>query len=530
MKKSVQSNGAPPQRKKSAWKIFGLIMLLAQIGCDLFALFQLKRLNMLPGKYLAMIGVFFLAVLILEFALIFVGRKTKDGRKKGPGIGRKIIAVILVIVFCATSIYVGDVASKADRTVDAITTVETSPIRAVIGVYVKADDPAQQLSDCKGYSFGTMHSEYDSAYTMATVNEVGEIIGETLSPTEFESGEELATALLSGQTKAIIMNESYAAMIDETEGFTGDFANNARLIYECDITDEKLATLGIDAPDVIEDSSEGVEDLTAEPFILYISGNDTRSRLLKVSRSDVNILMVVNPATKQILLINTPRDYYIPNPVSSSGTKDKLTHLANYGVDCSIQGLETLYDCDINYYCQLNFTGFETLIDDIGGISFYNPVGFNSGNVRGYSFSKGDITLDGEEALVYARERYAFADGDNMRGQNQMRIIKAIIAKMTSGTSVLTNYSTIMEDMTGMFITDFTSEEIQDLVRMQLDDMSEWNVQSYAVTGTGGYAITYSMRGTKLYVMYPDQASVDRAEELIDAVISGQTLTEEDVK
>ena len=533
MKKNGQSTGQfgePVKKKKSPWKIFGLIMLLAQAGCDIFAFAMLQKLNMLPAKYMAIIVVFFLAILVLEAALIFAKKKTKDGRKKGPGIGRKIVAVLLVIVFCATSIYVGDVASKANRTVDTITTVETSPIRAVIGVYVRNDDPAQQLSDCVGYSFGTMHSDYDSAYTQATVNEVGEIIGQTLQPTEFDSGEALAQALLSGQTQAIIMNESYAEMIDETETFTGDFKNNTRLIYECDITDEKLATLGIAAPTISWDTSNAVDDLTADPFILYISGNDTRSKLLKVSRSDVNILMVVNPETKQILLINTPRDYYIPNPVSSSGTKDKLTHLSNYGVDCSIQGLETLYNCDINYYCQLNFTGFETLIDDIGGVSFYNPVGFNSGNVRGYSFAKGDITLSGEEALVYARERYAFRDGDNMRGQNQMRIIKAIIAKMSSGTSVLTNYATIMEDMAGMFITDFTSEEIQDLVKMQLNDMASWNVQSYAVTGTGGYAITYSMRGTKLYVMYPDQASVDRATQLISRVISGETITEEDVK
>ena len=522
--------GVTPKKKSSAWTVFALILLLIQAGSDIFCFSMLKKLNMLPMKYMAVIIVFFLGVLLLEFALMFVKKKTKDGRKKAPGIGRKLLAILLVIAFSAGSVYVGDVASKANRTVDTITTVETSPIRAVIGVYVRAEDPAQELSDCKGYSFGTMHSDYDSAYTMATVNEVGEILGQALSPVEFESGEELATSLLSGQTQAIIMNESYADMLGESECFTGDFKNSTRLVYECDITDEKLATLGIEAPAVITDSSEGVEDLTADPFILYISGNDTRSKLLKVSRSDVNILMVVNPQTKQILLVNTPRDYFIPNPASSHGSLDKLTHLANYGVDCSIQGLETLYSCDINYYCQLNFTGFETLIDDIGGVSFYNPVGFNSGNVRGYSFSKGDITLNGEQALVYARERYAFADGDNMRGQNQMRIIKAIIKKLSSGTTALTNYSAIMEDMTGMFITDFTSEEIQDLVRMQLNDMADWNVLSYAVSGRGGYEITYSMRGTKLWVMYPDQSTVDRATELIAAVVQGQVLTEEDVK
>ena len=135
----------------------------------------------------------------------------------------------------------------------------------------------------------------------------------------------------------------------------------------------------------------------------------------------------------------------------------------------------------------------------------------------------------GDEALAYARERYAFASGDNMRGQNQMRIITGVINKLTHSSSFLTNYASIMDDMSGMFVTSMDSDEIEDLVKMQLGDMADWNTKSYAVTGTGGSEITYSMEGTKLYVMYPDEDSVAKAQQLIDKVIEGGILTDEDV-
>jgi LCP family protein required for cell wall assembly len=258
-----------------------------------------------------------------------------------------------------------------------------------------------------------------------------------------------------------------------------------------------------------------------------LSGSDTRSTKLSTSRSDVNILAFVNPTSKQVLLLNTPRDYYVPISISSSGTRDKLTHCGIYGVDCSMDTLGALYDTSVDYYMQVNFEGFKTLVDAIGGIEVESDQSFVTTHYD-VQIYKGTNYLDGTGALGFVRERYAFSDGDNARGRNTMKVVKAIIDKMSSGTTILSNYSAIMKSMEGMFVTNMSSDEIADLVRMQLSDMSSWDVRQYAVIGTGDSRTTYSVPNQKAYVMIPDEDSVDKAKELIEKMESGELLTDAD--
>ena len=328
-----------------------------------------------------------------------------------------------------------------------------------------------------------------------------------------------------GEVDAIIVNESYASIISDQEEFAG-FNGDTKIIYEYEI--ESAAKDKADKPKKNKNS-----DLKS--FIIYLSGSDTTSRSLSGGRSDVNILMVVNTETKEILLINTPRDYYVPISVSGYGARDKLTHCGIYGVNCSMDSLANLYSTDVDYYARINFTGFATLIDAIGGITVYADEAFcnTSDNplLDGTSLviQKGENNLNGAQALAFARERVSVSGGDNGRGINQMKMITAVIDKMSAGT-ILKNYSDILESLEGMFATDMPSKDITKLVKMQLNDMASWNIHSYAATGYGGMSVTYSMPGTNLYVTYPDQASVDRAAKLIDRVIAGKTLTDDDVK
>ena len=403
-------------------------------------------------------------------------------------------------------------------------------------VYVQSRDSATSLSDLKGCTFGVMGGT-DGAASFAAITKIDNEINANVDAKDYPSLTSLADALYHNETQVALIDPNYVDILLETEQYS-DFEEKAKLLTTINITPEELTaaaasnpyknTNRLETPVELEPATGKVASIDQQPFIVYISGSDTRDTMFKVSRSDVNILMVVNPQTKQILLLNTPRDYFVPNPRSTSGTKDKLTHLGIYGVDCSITGLEELYGCDINYYVQINFTGTEKLIDDIGGISIENPQAFSS---RGYTFPTGEITLNGPQAVVYARERYAFADGDNMRGQNQMRLIKAIIQKLTtSGTTLILNYKAILTDLDGFIVTNLESDEIDSLVKMQLNDLASWNVRSYAVTGSGGSDYTYSMPGQKLYVTYPDMNTVKHGSELINKVIRGETLTDKDVE
>ena len=264
--------------------------------------------------------------------------------------------------------------------------------------------------------------------------------------------------------------------------------------------------------------------ITKEPFVVYLSGVDNRGELTENARSDVNILAVVNPVTKQAALINTPRDYYVD--LAGTESKDKLTHAGLYGVETSMATLGNLYGVDVGHYIRINFAGFISIIDAIGGVDVYSDQAFTSVGSPGYydptTFAEGWNHLDGKSALAFARERHAFASGDIQRGINQMKVIDAMMNKIKSPT-VLMSFSKLMDAVSDCFVTSLSQEQISALVRMQLASLSDWDIQSYAVTGTSGKSSQcYSAKGQSLYVMKPDENSVNQAKELIASVLGGE--------
>ena len=264
--------------------------------------------------------------------------------------------------------------------------------------------------------------------------------------------------------------------------------------------------------------------ITKEPFVVYLSGVDNRGELTEKARSDVNILAVVNPETKQVALINTPRDYYVD--LAGTDSKDKLTHAGLYGVETSMATLGNLYGVNVEHYIRINFAGFIRIIDAIGGVDVYSDQAFTSVGSPGYydptTFAEGWNHLDGKSALAFARERHAFASGDIQRGINQMKVIDAMMNKIKSPT-VLMSFSKLMDAVSDCFVTSLSQEQISALVRMQLASLSDWDIQSYTVTGTSGKSSQcYSAKGQSLYVMKPDENSVNQAKELIASVLGGE--------
>lgn len=473
------------------------------------ALFCIWQLQMLPDDMFLILAAAF-GLLALFTGILMLPRRT--GRLQGS-VGT-FLSVVIFLISCAGSFLVMD----AHGTIQGITGHSGSNL--TMAVYVRAEDPAQSIADAAAYRFAVVQG-YDEERSRQAVESIEAEVGSAISVNEYAGARELVEAFFSGESDALILNSAYANLLEDLEGYE-DFYSRVRILHEVKSS----------AWSSILDDMEGFfqtekDDITGESFVIYISGSDTRDKQLSTSRSDVNILAVVNPQTKQVLLLNTPRDYYVPNPASGTGAMDKLTHCGIYGIECSMQALGDLYGVEVDYYAQINFTGFETLIDAIGGITVWSDVSFPT--VDGRYFEAGELHLDGAEALAFARERKNLPGGDNARGQNQMKVIRAAIDKMTSGSTILSGYSGIMESLEGMFATSMTADEISALVKMQLKDMSQWNIQSYAVTGAGGNEITYSMPGTKLYVMYQDQTLVSYGAYLVDRVIAGEILTDADM-
>ena len=327
----------------------------------------------------------------------------------------------------------------------------------------------------------------------------------------------MADALYDDEVQAIILNEGYIPLLTEQENYK-DFSDRTRILYEY-VTEHEITPV----------KPSGA--ITKNPFMVYCSGTDERdSDINAKSRSDVNILAVVNPKSRQILLVNTPRDYYLP--LAFNGEMDKLTHAGLYGVQETMAVLDNLYGTETSYYGRINFWGLIDIVDALGGIDVYSDYAFDAaaGDVEGYgyrsfSFSEGWNHLEGQEALAFSRERYSFSDGDNQRGKNQMKVIQAIIEKATS-PSVLTNYQDLLKALSDNFITNISYDQISSLVQMMQKDGFSWNIQS--MSAREGYGSNsqpcYSSYGQMLYVMPPDYDYINSIREVIRQVMNGEEI------
>ncbi|MCI7108455.1 MAG: LCP family protein [Lachnospiraceae bacterium] len=500
------------EKKKSKWKAIAGAILVLQLLISAAALGIVIWLNILPVTYVILIGLVLVWLLTFVYYFFYSGVKKKEKKKTKVYIKRSVgctvsaIVIVLCIVASSALVKVGDTLRDVASNVIVTDTVSA---------YVLAENPAQTVVDAKDYVFG-ITEKYDYEHTQKAIEQINETAGTTIRTLAYDNVLELVKALYSGSVDAIILNAAYIDVIEAQDGYE-TFSKKTRTLFDHEI--ESV---------VAEGSQTTQKDITKDPFVVYISGSDTRNFKLATSRSDVNILVVVNPQTKQVLLINTPRDYYVETSVSN-GQKDKLTHCGIYGIDCSMATLGNLYDEPVDYYAQINFSGFETLVDAIGGITVESEKAFRTSE-GGYYISQGTNQLNGTVALSYVRERKAFADGDNSRGRHQMQVIEAIISKVSSGTTILSNYSGILDSMSGMFSTSMSSGEISSLVKMQLSDMASWNVKSFAVSGTGSSQPTYSMPSKRSYVMIPDETQIEYAKLLVNKVVDGMTLTDADME
>ena len=261
-------------------------------------------------------------------------------------------------------------------------------------------------------------------------------------------------------------------------------------------------------------------NVTEEPFNIYITCIDQweDEKGLDLERSDVNMIVTVNPTTKTLLLTSIPRDSYVK--LHTAQQMDKLTHTGIYGVDETLNTVEDWLGIELNYYVKMNFTGAKDIINAMDGINLYSPVEFES-SLKGYKYVKGWNKMGGSKALYYARERKAFEGQDAVRVENQQRVFEAVIKKMTSSTTLLTKYGDIMAAAGNNMATNMPSSDMKDLVRMQITDLSEWDVQSQKIEGEYGEDYVASLSQANKYSIYrTDEKSVNKCVEKIKKIES----------
>lgn len=474
----------------------GVFCLILQTILSLAFMVVVLFLDMLPMRYLAMIA-------LILFFLWCITLNSQVARKKRGTIG-KIFSLFVVCFLSIGTYYI----AKTNDVIGMITGGSFRVDNMVVAVL--ADDPAEGIEDAADYTFG-IQLERGAENMQAAISDIQDELGSDIDTVEYDSIQEQAQALHDGEVDAIIYNEAYTDILEE--GFEG-YKDSVKIIYTHEIRVEM--NFGGNASD---------DSLTKEPFTVYISGIDVYGDVSQTSRSDVNIIAVVNPNTHQILLVTTPRDYYVEIPGVSEGQEDKLTHAGIYGIDASMATLGALYETDINYYVRLNFTSLIDIVDILGGVDVYSDMAFSTGWESGYEMDvqEGWNHFNGEQALAFSRERKNLPDGDNQRGIHQQAVITAMLKKVLSPTMLL-KANSILNQVSQDVETNVSQAQLNSLIKYQLGSNAKWSIRSVAATGTASREYCYSSGDTSLYVTIPDYDVVNDIIDLVNVVEEGGTL------
>lgn len=440
--------------------------------------FQLLKLSTLPNLYnLVIIGIIAFLMLIIFYSQF---KKNKTFLSKAG----KVLMILLSIILLVVNVYVYRAGSFLNTISSGGTKNET------VSVIVKKDSEYENLEDVQDLVFGK--EDENEEIVLEAIDEFEDKLNKTINIQEFSDYPTLANALLDDEIEVIILNEAFRNIVeDEIESFTED----TKVIYE------------YNKKTILKKSEVKVDK---ESFTVMISGIDVYGSINNNSRSDVNILATINPVRKEVLLVSIPRDYYLPLGCQT-GALDKLTHSGIYGIDCTMETVGKALDTEIDFYARVNFNSLINVVNAVGGVTVHVDAPFSAGE---YSFPVGENYLDGPKALTFVRDRYHQEGGDRGRGKNQMKVVSALIDKMTS-PAIITNYTSVLSSLEGSFQTDMSTNDITSLVKLQLNDMSGWNITEYQVDGTGASDYSYAL-GHNAYVMYPDQATLDQAIALIN--------------
>lgn len=468
------------KKKNIISKIIAIISLILYI---VFAVL-LTMLNMIPQKYLMIFFIIFTLLYLIMLMFVFYKKIKKKIR---------VTAVIFLVIF---ALIFGIGIKYLSETINFFNVINNKILQKEVYYVMTLDEVNIETKELENKIIGIYNSE-NGHIAFEKLSEEFNIKNDK----EYKDVTKMFEDLKSKKIDAVLVNDSILNLLDsELSGME----LKLKEIYKLSISIEK--------EDIVK-----VVDVTKKTFSVYIAGGDAYGSIENVTNTDVNMLVTVDPNERKILLTSIPRDYYVNLPSYGKNAYDKLTHAGYYGIEESVKAIEKLLDMDINYYVKVNFSTIEKIVDAIGGIDVYNDFNFYDNAFHKYYFKKGMIHMNGNMALAFAREREAYIDGDVQRVKNQQKVIEAIINKVTSSTSLISNYSEILDGVSDNLTTNFDTKNINKFVKMQLNDMRGWEIESINLVGINLYTTnTYTFPGTELYVMGQDEKSIETVKDKIN--------------
>lgn len=503
-----------PNQRSLGFTIFAIVLSIVLVATAGIMVYEILKLEILPSNILlAVILVIILFSLILLLLINFCAH----------GLATKIIFSFLVILI-SVAYGLGDYYLYSTASTLNIVTEQAAKSKNTVSLIVMAESTKEDVQDINGSKIGVL-TNINKEGTKKSLNDISkQNIG--YSTEKFDNVPAMLQALYEGQVDAIILKEAYRSNVSEIENYE-NFNNETKVIHQTVYYTKEA------------NNSLAVSDITSKPFTILITGNDSFGALDEVSRSDVNMIVTINPLTSTILMTSIPRDAFVTEVCDdyacNYGVEDKLTHTGIYGADTTKDTLENLLDIDINYIFRVNFSSMIDIVDALGGIDI--DVAEGMAVSRFYSDStlegvhEGQNHLNGKRALAYSRERKAYLDGDVQRARNQQQVLQAMFKKASS-PEIITKYSNILKAVSKAFDTNMTTKEITSFIKYQLQASPSWKFEQYVLKGENTLKVSPEL-GMEVSAVELYAYSIQTASEKIEAVLDGKSSdtieTEEDI-
>ena len=457
-KTNDESNGEKKEKKFSIGMFFLTLFLILAIGTSGYLVYQLLLLDGIENliRYIV-IGILALIDLVFIIKLFLIKHSRKKKKKKHIGYG--IIMFLFAVICFTVGFVINYLYSKVDN-INKDTVTYTSVL------LVMADDKATTVEDIVDYEIGILADE-DSPEGYIIPQEI--IKEYTLHDTNviksYDNYSSMLVDMYAGEIDALFITSSYVDLYSDVTGYE-DIATDTKVIITKEKEMKKSETSDIE----VASTNKSV----TEPFTILLMGIDSTDEVLSknaVANGDTLILITFNPKTLNATMLSIPRDSYVPIACWANKAENKITHAAGYGNDCMINTIQNYFGITIDYYAKINFKGLVKLVDAVGGVEVDVPQTLCTDDSSRYAticINPGRQTLNGEQALVFARNRKSLVNGDFGRAQHQQEIIMALINKMKTITKV-SQFTAILDTISNSLDTNLTTKQILEFYNIGKD-------------------------------------------------------------
>ena len=491
-------------KKTIGFIIFAIILSVILVIFTGGLIYQIIKLQILPDNIL--IPIILVLILLTLIFVLLINFSTH-------GLVSKILCSLMVVVLSA--VYgLGNYYLYSTNTTLETVTDQGNKAKNTVSVVVLNSSGLENVNSLEGSKLGVLKTIGNEATKKSLTDLKKNNV--TYTKKTYDNMLGMLKALYDGEVDAIVLNEAYRSNVCDLEDYT-NFNNDTKVIHKTVYYTKENS------------SSLAVSDITSKPFNILISGNDSFGSLDENSRSDVDMLVTINPVTSTILLTSIPRDSYVKEVCNdyacNYGVYDKLTHTGIYGVDTTKNTIENLLDIDINYVYRVNFTSMIDIVDALGGVDVTVPEGmavskfYTNSNLEGVH--EGENHLDGKRALAYSRERKAYLDGDLQRARNQQQVLQAMFKKATS-PEIIKNYTSLLKALIGAFDTNMTTKEITSFIKYQIQAKPSWKFEQFVLKGDNDLRMSAEL-GSEVSVVILYDSYINIAHDKIQAVLDGKS-------